>query len=689
MFNFDDIRQSVSLEEWASSNLERAKAGHPYVCPFCNSGGGESASSNSAFSIRGAKFKCFSCQTTGDVFDLAGRVWGIDGAADRLEAVARWAGYQLPEHARGEGRPVKEKPKGLPSYRPELRSTREATEPEAAKWARDALNADVERWRSAMVPGCGGWRYMTEVRGFTPEEIARFGLGWDGRNVTVPYPDGKGGAAYWFKRGASGDFKSKPPASAAGSEPLFNAPALAEGGPVFVVEGQFDALSVEACGFRAVALGTAGVSGNGPDRLTEALGAAGFSGTLHVMLDADETGRAEGVRVADKLNGLGYAAGVVDFSQAGGAKDPNELLATDRAELAAFLASQVPDPEVEANERYWRAMEACGAADSMAELWHVVQLDDAVPPVPTGIAALDRLLDGGLRPGVAVIGGISSTGKTTAALQMADHMASRGRPVLFASIEQTAREMVIKSIGRLMRAHGVVKAERSIGSAQERSGWTDADNAAFDRACADYQGRIAPWLVFLEGCSAKVPVGARQVEDAARRMAERCGMPPVVFVDYLQLMAPLHEGVTERKATDESVTALRQMANKLGTPVVCVASLNRASYYSPVDLESFKESGGIEYGADVVMGMQPRGLTETYGEAMRGGNEAQARRAASDAIHSMKASVSRKVEFRVLKQRGGAAEGAAPVTYLPVCNSFFSGDVVPEPGATAPGISIG
>lgn len=689
MFCFDDIRQRVSLDEWASSNLERARSGHPYVCPFCNSGGGESANSNSAFSIRGEKFKCFSCQAKGDVFDLAGKVWGIEGAADRLEAVARWAGYPLPERTKGEGHPVKGKLEALPSYRPELRSTREAIEPEAAKRARDALNADVARWRSAMVMGCEGWRYLAEGRGFTPEEIARFGLGWDGRNVVVPYPDGNGGAAYWFKRGTSGSFKSKPPASVAGSEPLFNAPALRDGGPVFVVEGQFDALSVEACGFRAVALGTAGVAESGPDRLTEALGASGFCGTLLVMLDADDTGRAEGARVADKLNGSGYAARVVDFSQAGGAKDPNELLATDRAVLASFLASQVPDPEVEAHERYWRSMEACGAADSLAELRHVVQLDDAVAPVPTGIAALDRLLDGGLRPGVAVIGGISSTGKTTAALQMADYMASQGRPVLFASIEQTAREMVTKSIGRLMRTYGSVKAERSIASAQDRAGWTDAENAALDRACADYQGRIAPWLVFLEGCNAAVPIGARQVEEASRRMAERCGVAPVVFVDYLQLMAPLHEGATERKATDENVTALRQMANKLRTPVVCVASLNRASYYSPVDLESFKESGGIEYGADVVLGMQPRGLAETYSNAMKEGNEAKARRAASDAIHAMKDSVPRRVEFRVLKQRGGAAEGVAPVTYLPVCNSLFSGDVVPEPGTAALGISIG
>ena len=38
------------------------------------------------------KFYCFGCGAKGDIFDLAGHVWGIDGFRARVEAVARWAG---------------------------------------------------------------------------------------------------------------------------------------------------------------------------------------------------------------------------------------------------------------------------------------------------------------------------------------------------------------------------------------------------------------------------------------------------------------------------------------------------------------------------------------------------------------------------------------------------------------------
>jgi len=49
-------------------------------------------------------------------------------------------------------------------------------------------------------------------------------------------------------------------------------------------------------------------------------------------------------------------------------------------------------------------------------------------PVPLGLAPLDRMLGGGLRPGeLMLIGGAQGTGKTTMALQMARNIASGGQ----------------------------------------------------------------------------------------------------------------------------------------------------------------------------------------------------------------------------------------------------------------------
>jgi hypothetical protein len=44
--------------------------------------------------------------------------------------------------------------------------------------------------------------------------------------------------------------------------------------------------------------------------------------------------------------------------------------------------------------------------------------------------------------------------------------------------------------------------------------------------------------------------------------------------------------------------------------VLVESSVNRANYLSPMDFECFKESGGIEYTADVVWGLQLQALNE-------------------------------------------------------------------------------
>ena len=57
--------------------------------------------------------------------------------------------------------------------------------------------------------------------------------------------------------------------------------------------------------------------------------------------------------------------------------------------------------------------------------------EDASQPhfIPTGLAELDEALWGGLARGLNVIGGISSVGKTTFAMQIADHIAASGTAI--------------------------------------------------------------------------------------------------------------------------------------------------------------------------------------------------------------------------------------------------------------------
>lgn len=681
---FETVKRQVSLQDYADSHLERM--GKYYICPSCNSGKGPKGTP--AFSVYGndkSQWKCFSCQKGGDVFDLAAIVEGIDDddQAAKLEAVARWAGIQLYERPKRRGRA--EKRRENPSYRPEVKSDRDQAEPEELRAGRDLEAVKVAAWAQAMGDGCEGMEYM-RARGFTPEEVRALGVGWDveRRRVTIPYTPG-GGGYYHCDRDVTGRAENKydkPRSALVGKEPLFHAENLA-GELCFVVEGQLDALAVEACGFPAVALGT-----SSSNSLEGEIKGRAFHGTLAVMLDADETGQRQSPELAKKLRDAKVRCNVmeVDFSSSGtGAKDACESFQRDREALAAFLDGERQRAASEAFYHYWERMKEIGAADTMGNIAKIRTLEGAVEPIQTGIAGLDELLGGGLRPGALhALGAIASMGKTTAALQIADHIASTGWPVLFVTIEQSAREMIVKSLTRIMRTLGEagVVEESSVYDPKARAAWSDETNRLFDEACGIYQEKIAQWLVFLEGMADR-PTSAADVDEAARYIADRCGVPPVVFIDYLQLLAPVDEGLLERKNVDLNVKALRLLANKLNTPVVAIASLNRGSYYAPIDLDSFKESGGIEYGADVVMGIQPSGMDDEFAK-VRDKGDGQIKRRMAEIVHATKNSNERHLEFKVLKQRGGRPEGAAVVTYLPVCNTFFNGKKCHLPGQTSP-----
>ena len=65
-----------------------------------------------------------------------------------------------------------------------------------------------------------------------------------------------------------------------------------------------------------------------------------------------------------------------------------------------------------------------------------------------------------------------------------------------------------------------------------------------------------------------------------------------------------------RKKVDHIVRGLKKLQSDNDLVIFVVSSINRANYLSPIDFESFKESGGIEYTADVVWGLQLQVLND-------------------------------------------------------------------------------
>ena len=103
------------------------------------------------------------------------------------------------------------------------------------------------------------------------------------------------------------------------------------------------------------------------------------------------------------------------------------------------------------------------------------------------------------------------------------------------------------------------------------------------------------------------------------------------------------------------MTSLKQLANRLQTPVIAISSLSRACYNETIKMSSFKESGGIEYGADVLLGIQP---FESYNIEKNGksGKDGAAKEAAAKIAKKYddaEQEKETKIDVTILKQRNG------------------------------------
>jgi replicative DNA helicase len=217
----------------------------------------------------------------------------------------------------------------------------------------------------------------------------------------------------------------------------------------------------------------------------------------------------------------------------------------------------------------------------------------AVLGVPTGLAHLDHLL-GGFTEGLYLLAGAPGMGKTTLALQLAA-AATTDVPVVVVTFEHASANLTLK----------LLCTRAGINPRDVQRGYADLAKL---RAAAEAWQPVAQRLAVVEG-SSQLTVG--QVRAQARRamrqhQSERC----LVVVDYLQLWAKVAEDLrgnfSVRERVDMLGGLLRELALSLHSPVLALASQNRsAGNYGngkgSAALDSLKESGDLEYAADVVL----------------------------------------------------------------------------------------
>lgn len=243
----------------------------------------------------------------------------------------------------------------------------------------------------------------------------------------------------------------------------------------------------------------------------------------------------------------------------------------------------------------------------------------APEPVPTGVPKLDQLLGGGMTRGITVVGGGPGAGKTVTACMATAMMAARGQRVVYASYE-TSWEVVQL---RCASAWCLTVQARALGV--EQFSWSQVANGAERRSRPAYRGltraELSRYLVgsaadpvtraltaWDEGPGRNVavltsPNGVADLCEACRRVTAEGGAPPVLVVDYVQIVPTDAQGrQDDYERVTEVMGTLREYAySRDGGNVLALSSLRKLTGQELRDgpsLDWYRGSGHVGYDAE-------------------------------------------------------------------------------------------
>lgn len=390
---------------------------------------------------------------------------------------------------------------------------------------------------------------------------------------------------------------------------LFNTKrALYNDNPVFIVEGEIDAMSIEEAGGQAVALG----STSNINKLIDLLKEKPTNQMIIIALDNDESGNKAADELEKELKKLGIL-NYRPFGFYGVYKDANEALVNDRKALekSIYEAQHSNDEIKEVVEdiekaEYLKTNVASQVDNLIAEIHESV----SNPPIDTGFSKLNEKLEGGLYEGLYIIGAVSSLGKTAFIMQLADQITKSGKDCLVFSMEMSRRELMARSISRntyvLSSSASAAKGTRGILNGSKYENYSTEEKNLINKAIEEYKNNSSNLYIY-EGVG---DIGPKEITKIVKQHYLFTGHKPIVFIDYLQILAPSNERNTDKQNTDKAVVELKRLSRDMQIPVIAISSFNRDSYKTTsankglVSMADFKESGAIEYSSDILIGLQ-------------------------------------------------------------------------------------
>ncbi len=669
--NREEARQYI--QERAKDLLQPDRSGKGYICPVCGSGSGKNGTGITTKD--GVHFTCWAgCFTNADIIDIIGLETGATDYNSKLEAAA--AKYNITIEGYRRTTPQED---FAPAYQKQAENERITQQSihNNTYTSQDTQEAEPD-YTSFFLQANRDIDKTDYHRGLTLETLNRFKVGFvaSWKHPKAPpqveasprliIPTSKHSYLARDTRAELTAEQMKYSKSKVGKVRIFNGKAIYTASkPVFIVEGELDALSIIDVGGEAVALGS---TANRRSLLTM-LKSQKPSQPLIIAMDNDEAGSKANRELTEGLERLKIPFYRIDIAEPH--KDANEALNADREGFRAAV-EQAENIEAETLEAERDALRREAVAYSLPSFLKDIEESKRAAFIPTGFSPLDSILDGGLYAGLYVVGAISSLGKTTFCLQIADQIAQRGQDVLVFSLEMARNELIAKSVSRLtliedMERHGSTahaKTTRGILTGTRYQDYSQTERELIQLAISAY-GEYARNIYITEGIG---NVGVDEIRDKVQKHIKLTGKAPVVVIDYLQIIAPADMRATDKQNTDKAVLELKRLSRDYSIPVIGISSFNRDNYTAPVNLASFKESGAIEYSSDVLIGLQYEGMDYQEGEADKA-REKRIRGLMRQAVEDGKAGKPQKIQVKILKHRNGS-KGDALLDFYPMFNYF-------------------
>lgn len=559
------------------------------------------------------RVKCFGCKRGGDIFDIIKEYYGINDFPEQMKKAAEYFNVDLDD---------------LKSIKVPEKRKHEKKEP--PKPVPDEFISSVQK-------RIGGTSYLIN-RGISKETLEHFGVGYlpawkhpdiptDESVETVFFPNDNHGLT--ARRADGHDEKQR--IRKYGPSGFFNSSVLFDQtDPVYVVEGETDAMSLYEIGKPAVALTSINLS----ESFIKMLKARKDDIKARALILAPDSDKRGQECVNELVNGL-IDSGIPFYAVniARGHHDANQFLQENRDELKEICETESADPDRKVreykaeykksakNEQAERVEESLSpeyyedalASKHLDGFLERIMKSDKNPPAPTGFDELDKELDGGLFEGLYCLGSISSFGKTTMAMQMMDYIASSGeevyvpgresevitpgRNVMIFSLEMSRDELIGRSLSRLtftenLKSGGDAKdpkTYRYISDGRKWKNYSESELDLIERATDVYRAYSEKIHIF-EGVG---DIGVDKIKKTVEGYIDSYGIRPVVLIDYLQILEPVNERGSDKQNTDKAVLELKRMSRDCKIPVFVISSFNRENYQTKVTMSSFKESGRL------------------------------------------------------------------------------------------------